>query len=266
MLVGTNGTSVQFPSAHSLVYTRELVTYVVQATFNFMVEEYRCCYCVSSIDEDCQRMMDEAKGPFPREHVPDEQADVWDELEDQDKYESDQREVFLSYHADRLHEAQELSKYLDAMGFEVLVDFRYQREITILGDIEWREQCLKMARKIVVLCSPGYKKACDSTRRFVGRRVREDDRAVLFDYNYIVTDISRNFVNKKMMLLRTETGPPDDCVPHQFLNYPPILWRRSKGEDPVKLNYALWDTPQYEKPKVKPRIIPPRPIKETFNC
>ena len=255
MLVGTNGTSVQFPFAHSPVYsrvTRELVTYVVQATFNFMVEEYRCGYCVSPIDEDCQRMMDEAKGPFPRDHIPDEQADVWDELEDQDKYESDQREVFLSYHADRLHEAQELSKYLDAMGFEVLVDFRYQREITILGDIEWREQCLKMARKIVVLCSPGYKKACDSTRRFVGRRVREDDRAVLFDYNYIVTDISRNFVNKKMMLLRTETGPPDDCVPHQFLNYPPILWRRSKGEDPVKLNYALWDTPQHEKPKVKP--------------
>ena len=209
-------------------------------------------------------MMEEAKGPFARVRIPDEQADVWDELEDQDKFGSDFPEVFLSYHADRLHEAQELSKYLDAMGFEVLADFRYQKEIALLGDIEWREQCLKMARKIVVLCSPGYRRACDSTRRFVGKKVKEDDRAVLFDYKYIVTDITRDFVNKRMVLLRTETGPPDECVPHQFLNYPPVLWRRNKGEDPVKLHYALWDTPQYEKPKVRSRVPRPQPIKETF--
>ena len=203
--------------------------------------------------------MEKSKGPFNNVYIPEERVDVWNELEEEDKYhvQSGLPEVYLSYHLECQSEAKDLAKKLEDKGLTVLADFWFTKERREMGEVQWRENAMKMARKILVLCSPGYKKACERVKTSSSHQMEEDVNCRI-DYNYIVTDILfKNFINKKTLIVRMNTGPANACVPQQLMTYPPILWR-SMSTLPDDLLRSIWDKQKYKKPVVQRKpVIPP---------
>jgi predicted CopG family antitoxin len=214
-------------------------------------------------EKELQIIMEESKGPFKTVCIPEERVDVWNELEEEDKYRSQSEYplVYLSYHIECRVEAKDLAKKLEEKGLVVMVDFWFTSERREMGEVQWRENAMKTARKILVLSSPGYKKACERTTSASSHA--KDDFGCRIDYNYIITDIvSKNFVNKKALVI-TMDRETALCVPHQLLNYPATLWE-SMSEVPDELLLSIWDRQKYKKPTVQRTPVIPPTIVEKF--